>query len=267
MAPFARRNLTVSSALAPPAQITSDRRWRKQLYCHRHWNMLPEVSVSSQARTVTARGGPMRSNAFVLLIAIGSIMPASADIIYSGIQDIVIQSGTQTIELAGVDASWDTISLVTGADGGGITIFPGAEVALASSATDFPDVTRFNFGDPFPSDPIYGSGGKIIYGPPPHPGDGDFYSAMLFGTFGGGPMYSGWIQLDVQNTGSPAASITVVDWAYSNVVGQTISMGEVPEPLSLACALFLMLSVLVGSAWRRTIARRASARSSERPCS
>jgi len=68
-------------------------------------------------------------------------------------------------------------------------------------------------------------------------------------------MYSGWIQLDVQNTGLSSASITVVDWAYSNVVGQTISMGEVPEPSSLAYALFLLLSMLVRLAWLRAVAR------------
>jgi hypothetical protein len=186
----------------------------------------------------------MRSKAIVLLLATGLAVPGSADIIYSGIQDIVIQGGTQTIELAGVNASWDTISLGSSVLGGGDNIIPSAEVALASDAADFPDVTRFNFGDPFPTSPIFGSGTEIISGPPPYPGDGDFYSAMLFGTFKGGPMYTGWIQLDVQNTGSPDASITAIDWAYSDVVGQPISMGEVPEPRGLAYLIFLVLPML-----------------------
>jgi hypothetical protein len=180
-------------------------------------------------------------------------MPAPASIIYSGIQDIVIEGGTQTIELAGVNASWDTISLGSDIGGGGVNIVPGDEVALAFNPATFPDVARFNFGDPFPTGLVFGSGTEIISGPAPHPGDGDFFSAMLFGTFGGGPEYPGWIQLDVQNTGLTDASITVVDWAYSDVVGQTISMGEVPEPSSLAYVLFFMLPVVLGLAWRRAI--------------
>ena len=200
----------------------------------------------------------MRLSAFVLFIALGFMASASADIIYSGVQNIVIQGTTETIELADVNASWDTISL--GADVfAGNNIIPSAEVALASSTSNFPDVTRFNFGDPFPSDPIFGSGTEIISGPPPHPGDGDFFAAMRFGTFGGGPMYSGWIQLDMQNNGTPDASLTVVDWAYSNVVGQTISMGEgeVPEPSSLCYAFLLSLCLIMGSYFRRCVRRRA----------
>jgi hypothetical protein len=202
----------------------------------------------------SAISGPrtFRPITIVLTIAFGLTASASADVIYSGTQDIVIQGTIETIELAGVNASWDNISL--GGDVfGGNNIIPNAGVALAYSAGPFAATIRLNFGDPFPSGAIFPSGTEIISGSPPYAGDGDFYAAMLFGTFGGGPMYSVWIQLDMQNNGTPAANLTVVDWAYSNVVGETISMGAVPEPSSLGYGLRLTLCMLAGSRWRRSI--------------
>jgi len=200
----------------------------------------------------------MKLRPIVVLVAFGLTASASADVIYSGIQNIVIQVPFETIELAGVDASWDTISL-GGEVFGGNNIIPSAEVALASSLTE---TLRLNFGDPFPTGAIFPSGTEIISGPPPSfEGDGDFYAAMLFGTFGGGPMYEGWIQLDMQNNGTPEASLTVVDWAYANVVGETITMGEgesvseVPEPSLVYLGSFLSLCLVAGSRWRASIRR------------
>jgi hypothetical protein len=52
---------------------------------------------------------------------------------------------------------------------------------------------------------------------------------MRFGTFGGGPALSGWIHLSIQGSATSAPTITVIDWGYSDVVGQTITMG-LPTP-------------------------------------
>ncbi len=166
-----------------------------------------------------------------------------ADVIYSGLQNIVLEGvpGTQqtlSVNVAGGSTSWDRMQLSvsgTGQGGGTNDIGAGAEVALASSAAIFPRITRFDYGEPFPVDPIFGSGSEILWGFGYGPADGSFYAAMMLGTFGTGPEYVGWIQLLVENSSTLSARITVIDWAYSNQVGEAIAMGQVAvsEPSSL----------------------------------
>jgi hypothetical protein len=203
-----------------------------------------------------------RTVAFLFLVAMVSVMPLSADILYSGPENIVLQAAPNAtlaaaVQLAGIPASWDTLSFVIGVGAGGITVFPGAEVDLASTANIFPQISRFNFGDSYPSNPLFGSGGLILFGSG-FAGDGDFYSATEFGTFGGGPNYSGWIHLNIQGSTSLAPKLTIIDWAYSNIVGDRISMGAVsestiPEPSTLwSTVLVLVLAVLGKLIWRRS---------------
>jgi hypothetical protein len=180
-----------------------------------------------------------------------TMTPAFGSIIYSGPENLVLQGvpGTiqsLTIHLAGDPGSWDTLQLtIAGADTN--DIFPGAGVALASPAATFPAVTEFADGDPYPSNPVFGSGSEFLWSPFITGGftDGSIYAADLLGTQGGGPAYSGWIRLDIQNVALPTATITVLDWAYSKVVGQTISIGQVaPEPSTLSLSAFYLESVL-----------------------
>ena len=139
------------------------------------------------------------------------------------------------IPLAGVSAGWDTLQLgisASGIGGGTNDIYAGAEVALASATGSFPVITRLNYGDPYPSSPVFGSGSEVLWGFGFGLGDGDFYTASEFGTFGGGPALLGWVHLSVENSSS-IAKITVIDWAYSDVAGETVAMGQIPEPATL----------------------------------
>ncbi len=178
---------------------------------------------------------------FCALILLGA--PAYGSAVYSGVQDLVLQGSPSSdvlldIELAGVAASWDTIQFeidaVSNSSTGANDVVAGAGVALAST-TDFPFVAELSLGDPFPSSPVYGSGGKPLWESGVSGGftNGSGYAAMLFSTQGGGPAYSGWIHLQLANSGSATASLTVIDWAYSDVPGQTVTIGQTPEPSGL----------------------------------
>jgi len=191
--------------------------------------------------------------------AVASLTPAFGGTIYSGPQDLVLQgvpdtTQSLTIYLAGVAASWDTLQLSISSNSiaslGTNDIYSSAGVAFATTASTTPVATEFNFGDPYPSNPVFASGSEILWGNGAAGGftDGIGYAALGFGTQGGGPALSGWIQLSVQNSDLPTATLTVIDWAYSDVVGQNISMEpEVPEPSTL---LLLALSLIAGIALR-----------------
>jgi len=184
-------------------------------------------------------------HSLLLVLCVGGT-PAFANTIYSGLRNISLHGAPDTIvdfdlDLADDPGSWDTIRLdiaTIGMGGGANTVFDGAEVALASSSGSFPVITRLNNGDPFPSDPMFGSGSLILWGFGHGAADGDFFAAMEFGTFGGSPMYFGWIHLSVSNSFTSSPIITVIDWAYSDQPGQTITMGQstptpVPEPSTM----------------------------------
>jgi Bacterial Ig-like domain (group 3) len=166
-------------------------------------------------------------------------MPAFGSITYSGPQTVSLQgvAGTNqaiTINLAGDPGTWDTLNIgiyLNGSGGGANNIFAGAEVALASSSASFPVITRFQYGDPFPSNPIFGSGSEILWGFGTGPADGDFFAAVMFSTFGTGPAYSGWIHLKVSNSSTSSPTITLIDWAYSD---QPIAMGQGGKPTTLS---------------------------------
>jgi len=194
----------------------------------------------------------------VNVVSVGSVSPA---IIYSGPQNLSVQgvlNATQilSIDLAGDIGSSDNLQLsITSVSLGSVganDVVPGAEVALLSAPSDFPLVERLDFGDPFPSSFIVGSGSKILWqsSPPGGLDIGEFkdvtgYAAMVFGTFGGGPQYSGWIHLSVEGYSllmDPLAKLTVIDWAYSDVVGERISMGqiiELPVPVPSTFSLYV----------------------------
>jgi hypothetical protein len=190
---------------------------------------------------------------FFALIVLGA--PAFGSAVYSGVQDLVLQGTPSSdvlldIELAGVAASWDTIQFeidaVSNSSTGANDVVAAAGVALAST-TDFPFVAELNLGDPFPSSPVYGSGGKLLWESGVSGGftNGSGYAAMLFSTQGGGPAYSGWIHLQVANAGTATASLTVIDWAYSDVPGQTLAMGQAPEPSALVLVALGLLGLLI----------------------
>ena len=160
-------------------------------------------------------------------------MPAFGNITYSGLQTVSLQGapGTNqalTINLAGDPGTWDSLNLgiylpTDGSGGGANNIFASADVALASSSGGFPLITRFKYGDPFPSNPVFGSGSEILWGFGTGPADGDFFAALMFSTFGTGPAYLGWIHLKVSNSSTSSPTIAVIDWAYSD---QPIAMGQ-----------------------------------------
>jgi len=200
--------------------------------------------------------------AFIVFLALANAGPASGDLIYSGLQNILLQGvpnsvQTLTLDLASDAGTWDNLQLEIseiGLGGGTNTIYPGAEVALASTPGSFPLVTRFTLGDPFPSTPLFGSGGETLWGFGTGPADGSFYSATRFGNFGGGPKYLGWVHLNVQNSSTDHAAITVIDWAYSDVVGQTVAIGETPEPSTFALTgSVLLIGLLFGTVRRRIL--------------
>jgi hypothetical protein len=79
------------------------------------------------------------------------------------------------------------------------------------------------------------------------------------GTAGGMPLYHyGWIRVRwddsvVLRYKDFAQFLTVIDWAYNNIVGQPIHVGDtqsVPEPSTLVLAL-LAAGVTGVQAWRR----------------
>jgi hypothetical protein len=192
------------------------------------------------------------ASAFVCT-SLAPIAPVFGTIIYSGPQNLLLQgvpntSQSLTINLAGNLAGWDTLQLSIGANSiasvGTNDIFAGAGVALASTASGFPAVTEFNLGDPYPSSPLFGSGSEVLWGNGIAGGftDGAGYAATRFGTQGGGPAFSGWIHLRIQNSALPTASLTVIDWAYSDQVGQAISMGQIPEPSTLSLLVFGLIA-------------------------
>jgi hypothetical protein len=162
-------------------------------------------------------------------------------VIYSGPENIVIQGAPNSVVsgaiiLAGVPSPWDTLEFgisTVGIGGGSNDVFAGANVALASTPGSFPVISRLNYGDLYPSNPAFASGSMILWGFGNGLGDGDFYSAIQFEDFGNGPVYSGWVHLNLKDTATSSPRITVVDWAYSDVVGGPISMGQVPEPATL----------------------------------
>lgn len=189
--------------------------------------------------------------------------PAFATVIYSGTQNIVLQgprfggSTQYTVALAG-DAthSWDLIqfqisqvSIVSTA--GFNVVSPGVSDVTLSSYLGPPlnNNPQYPFfaenlqnGDPFLPDLVNATGDILLWeylwshlGPQYTVDAGDFqngdgYAAM---TFGNGDL--GWIQLDIANYRSLYASITLVDWAYSDVPGEQIAIGQTgptptPEP-------------------------------------
>jgi len=188
----------------------------------------------------------------IVFFALASAGPARGNIIYSGLQNVVLQNQNTTLDLAGSPGTWDNLQLsIEGAAGGSNDIHAGAEVALASSSSSFPLVTRLGLGDPYPSSPLFGSGSEILWGFGTGPADGEFFAATKFATFGTGPAYLGWIHFNVQNSATSNASLTVIDWAYSDVAGQTLAMGAVPEPsYSLLIGLMLLLVILFRTARR-----------------
>jgi hypothetical protein len=185
---------------------------------------------------------PIRVSYLLLFLAGSSAINAFAgSITYSGIQNIVLQgvpgsNQTLDIKLAGLASPTDTFELVItdfpsfGDPYGGTNgVTPGvAEVALAFGA--FPRADPLSFGSPYPSNPQFGSGSIILYGFGFGPGDGDFYYPLESES----SILVGWIQLLIQNSNTSVESITVVDWAFTNVPGQTLAMGQVsssvPEP-------------------------------------
>ncbi len=191
-------------------------------------------------------------SAVVLFAVSSTAATVYGNVIYSGPQDILLQGVPDTfqritIHLAGDAGTWDLLDLGiagTSLGGGTNTIYSGAEVALAANSGL---IMRLNLGDPFPAGPVFGSGGEILWGFGTGPRDGDFFAAALFGTFGTGPAFSGWVHLNVQGSSTNTASLRVVDWAYSDRVGETIAMGQVPEPSTFS---FLALSFVAGALFR-----------------
>jgi len=192
----------------------------------------------------------------VLFFLLGCASPAHADIIYSGLKNISLQGTkplqTLSINVAGGAGSWDRLTLwmsTIGLGGGSNAIVATSEVALGSTWAIFPRVARYNFGDPFPSDVMYGSGSEILWGHGFGPADGDFYTPMFLGSFGGGPKYVGWIHLQVVDSDTAMPTLTVVDWAYSDVLWRRIAMGQAgptpaPEPSSLSLLLFAGIGLM-----------------------
>jgi len=179
---------------------------------------------------------------FLTFLIWGSFTSAFADLIYSGPRNILLQGVPGTVQslvldLGGTPGDSDDLQLSIaeiGLGGGTADSASGHWATLASSAGIFPVVSRYSNGDPYPSNPVFGSGSLILWGFGFGPADGNFFAATRFGN---GPEYSGWIHLIIQESATSNASITVVDWAFSNVVGQTIQMGQVsqvPEPSSFA---------------------------------
>jgi hypothetical protein len=184
-------------------------------------------------------------------------------IYYSGVQNVLLEgvpgaNRILSLDLAVDPGTWDNLQFsisTAGLGGGANDVWEGAPVSLASSAAAFPLVTRFDYGDPYPSNPVFGSGSLTLWGYGTGPADGDFYAAFQTGTSGGGPQYNGWIHLDVEKTDSSNPVVTVIDWAYSigesiSSIGQTLpsSVGNVvPEidPNSAIGALALLCGALL----------------------
>jgi hypothetical protein len=185
------------------------------------------------------------------LLLLSCALSSFGTTIFSGPQNLALQGVPNTLQtlvipLAGVVASWDTLKLSIAATAnsslGGNDVIPSAGVALSSTTGTFPAITDYNFGDPFPSSPFVGSGTEILWGNGVGVwGDGSGYAAMVFGTQGGGPTYWGWLHLNIQNSALPTATLTVLDWSYSDVVGQAPVMGQVPEPSSVGMTAFGLL--------------------------
>jgi len=197
---------------------------------------------------------------WINVVSLNSVFPA---IIYSGPQNLSLEGILNTsqalfIDLAGDTAgTWDNLklSIASGSFGsvGSNDVIPSAEVALASTFISFPLVQKLDFGDPYPSNPIFGSGSKILwqFNPGASLDIGEFkdvtgYAAVQFGTFGG-PQYLGWLQLSVENyssLGDPLSKLTVIDWAYSDVIGERIAIGQIAEPSTFSL-FFLGLFIFV----------------------
>src|SRR5262247_1477852 len=155
---------------------------------------------------------------WINLLSFNSVFPAT---IYSGTQNLSLESILNTTQLLLIDlagdstGSWDNLQLsITSTPFGSGSVgandaFFGAEVALASSVSNLPLVERLDFGDSYPVNPVFASGSVILWQFNPAAGldRGEFrdvtgYAALQFGTFGGGPSYFGWIQLNVENYNS-----------------------------------------------------------------
>jgi hypothetical protein len=175
--------------------------------------------------------------------------PLLGTVVYSGIQNLTLQgtgNGTQasTIVIAGDPVgTWDQLRLSVFPQGPGGSaasndVIGGSwDVILASywganaNGAPYPFVKRLRYGDPSPEFPFTGSGSSLlwIYDPGRLSGvfdageftDGSGYAAMKLS---GG--YLGWIQLRVSGYRSSTPTLTIVDWAYSNVIGEIISMGQ-----------------------------------------
>ena len=75
------------------------------------------------------------------------------------------------------------------------------------------------------------------------------FAGIRFTTGPGNP-HLGWIRLSVSISELSAVSVTAIDWAYNDVVGAPINAGAIPEP-----SIKSMMLVALGSAgvlaWRR----------------
>ena len=181
--------------------------------------------------------------------------PAFAGMIYSGIQNLALQGTSNpfvaqslTIAIAGDSAgSWDQLKLSVfpegpGGSGGSNDVAPGSWVELSSyvgadpSNPSYPYVQKLAFGDPIPTNGFQWSGSILLWlydtarvEPSGIIDAGDFkdgtgYAAMMLS---GG--YYGWIHLGVSGYQSATPTLTVIDWAYSDVAGETFSIGDSSE--------------------------------------
>ncbi len=147
----------------------------------------------------------------------------------SSLQDLLPGTDTFELEITDLPGFGDPY-------GGTNGVFPGvAEVALAFGF--FPRADPLSFGAPYPSNPQFGGGSINLYGFGFGPGDGDFYYPLESESSN----LVGWAQLLIQNSNTSVESITLVDWAFTNVPGQTLAMGQVsssvPEPATWLLAV------------------------------
>ena len=194
---------------------------------------------------------------------------AHAGIIYSGIQNIShtpAQEGVldlKYIDLAGDTANtWDNLQFSIYYDDyamwGYQTSWSGNPAVLAYESSS-QNIERYEAGQEMTGS--FGSGTRQFFsytqdafGNVTEQGlfkNGTGFAGLMLGDFGG-PKYFGWMQFSIENYGASSIgggpTITIVDWAFSDVADTKITVGDrgtqISEPSTLSLVFLSLISVL-----------------------
>jgi hypothetical protein len=197
-------------------------------------------SFSKTAASAATDAGPSAPLRVAYSLAAGaaaatSAIPAAADIVYSGTQNLSIaQFNSLNLDIDG-DTQGD-VTLKNYVFGGGnyqgavVNFVPGKIVGFNAGLSYVTALSAGALVDSTTAGPSFF--GSMAYGTANPNAQFNNASGKFVGLSfpSGTSTYYGWVRVDVSNS---AGSFVVKDWAYQNTPGVGILTGVVPEPTSL----------------------------------